>query len=1147
MNTNSLIHILILILFYVIILLRCEQDMPKKEISQTKRKLDTYGNITLYFDSQGSKFVFQVASVQFNDFNIYLKGDGNIVTLYQPDFTETEIISYKIYLENGYYYPIYVKYNSYSYQKIEIILEFKKKPTTLKGLFANSNADRITFDNLDTGDVTDMSLMFYFCSYLTSLDLSSFDTSKVQNMMFMFQFSISLKTLNITNFNTSQVTNMYGMFHHCDSLTEIDVKKFDTSKVEKTALMFSYCENLNSLDVSSFDTSNVINMYRMFSFCTNLTSLDLSNFDTSNNNDFSYMFIEDSNLKELNLISFTTNTISENSNEKYLYYVDNLEKCAYNNYNSKNIYKDCSELIGFKFCGDCIKSTETYCIKNIIVEKKGTAGTVEEITKKFFYVEGEKNLDKKDRACYWLKNKSDENYILKTSLETYFQFKCHESCETCNLDDVAICNECKKGYYILKSEKDEENKICYNNITKPKNYYLKNNSYQPCDNSCSECEEEPNLCISCADNYFSLKNESENLLKKCYKCDKDCLSCSDFSSENSQNCIECIDTSYFALNGNCVIKKYYPEIVIKKYEMLEKIDNKMINGFLENFSLNDYFNGNHITQYKLGEQSITIFNIGKNHVKISDEISSDLEISNLELGNLYSQISKTQNITIDLIFIQMDSNDNKKDVNYLIYNPKTKKYIDLSNYTNIIIEIKRHLKMNASEIKTFQDIQKNGYNILDLKNKFYNDKCVPYSTGEGTDVILRDRVDDIYNYDILQFYENCDYENFNKDGQNVACQTNVKNSSLTSITYFEIDKNEYKKNNKLNTKTNFHVYNCGNVFFSNDGFTNNIGNYLFLVCIFIIIVIILTSCKKSLDEHKDTLNGFMKENYKPEINDVNMIKSSKKLLNQQGSSSEIRLSQFTQKINKNEQIENKEKVLDANLLNDQEINDLKFEDASKVDKRTFSQNYLFIIKKSNPILFIFYQNYDSKGIKIIILIWNFCLNICINQLFFTESTIHKIYSDKTNYKFGSQLTYIVLSTIISSVIITIIKIIILTDRPINLFKQSLSSIKGKDAEYKADKLIAQIKIKYIIFCTLVVILTILFWYYVSCFCAVYKNTQIDMIKNALITFIITLIYPFLVCLIPAFIRIISLSNVAIFGPSINIGLYKTSQVITFLL
>lgn len=46
-----------------------------------------------------------------------------------------------------------------------------------------------------------------------------------------------------------------------------------------------------------------------------------------------------------------------------------------------------------------------------------------------------------------------------------------------------------------------------------------------------------------------------------------------------------------------------------------------------------------------------------------------------------------------------------------------------------------------------------------------------------------------------------------------------------------------------------------------------------------------------------------------------------------------------------------------------------------------------------------------------------------------------------------------------------------------------------------------------------------FWYFISGFCAVYKNTQLILIENTLISFLISMISPFGTNLLPGFFRI----------------------------
>ena len=168
----------------------------------------------------------------------------------------------------------------------------------------NVNLSSFVTHNLDGGG---MQRMFFNCTKLESLDLSSFDTSSITNFEKIFYHCTSLKSLNVSNFNTSNVTNFYDMFNGCSSLKELDVSGFDTSKAVIMGNMFSGCSSLESLDVSHFNTSNVKTMSDMFSSLK--CSLDLSNFDTSNVDNLSRMFMYYKN-ERLDLSSFDTSKVT---------------------------------------------------------------------------------------------------------------------------------------------------------------------------------------------------------------------------------------------------------------------------------------------------------------------------------------------------------------------------------------------------------------------------------------------------------------------------------------------------------------------------------------------------------------------------------------------------------------------------------------------------------------------------------------------------------------------------------------------------------------------------------------------------------------------------------------------------------------------
>ena len=80
----------------------------------------------------------------------------------------------------------------------------------------------------------------------------------------------------------------------------------------------------------------------------------------------------------------------------------------------------------------------------------------------------------------------------------------------------------------------------------------------------------------------------------------------------------------------------------------------------------------------------------------------------------------------------------------------------------------------------------------------------------------------------------------------------------------------------------------------------------------------------------------------------------------------------------------------------------------------------------------------------------------------------------------------------------------------------------KDLNMKYNKLVKRIKIKHISFFIISFLFLVFYWYYTTCFCGIYINTQKHLIINSIIGFVISLIYPFGLFLIPGIFRISSL-------------------------
>ena len=224
---------------------------------------------------------------------------------------------------------------------------------------------------------------------------------------------------------------------------------------------------------------------------------------------------------------------------------------------------------------------------------------------------------------------------------------------------------------------------------------------------------------------------------------------------------------------------------------------------------------------------------------------------------------------------------------------------------------------------------------------------------------------------------------------------------------------------------------------------------------------------------------------------------------------------------------------------DNELNSFSYEKALNFDKRTFIKYYLSLLKEKHLLVFSFYshdKDYNSQVIKIFLFFFFFELYMVINTLFFNDDTMHKIYIDEGSFNFIYQISQIIYSSIISGVITSFIKYIALTEKYILDIKneKNIKPLNSRIIEIKK-----VINIKYILFFSISFPLLLFFTYYISCFCGIYVNTQIHLIKDSVISFGLGLIYPFVLFLIPGIFRIYALN----YKKKNKKYLYKFSQFV----
>ena len=224
---------------------------------------------------------------------------------------------------------------------------------------------------------------------------------------------------------------------------------------------------------------------------------------------------------------------------------------------------------------------------------------------------------------------------------------------------------------------------------------------------------------------------------------------------------------------------------------------------------------------------------------------------------------------------------------------------------------------------------------------------------------------------------------------------------------------------------------------------------------------------------------------------------------------------------------------------DYEFNWLSYEDALRYDKRSSCEYYISLIKNKQLFLFTFcsFNDYNSGVIKKFMLFLSFALHYTVNALFFDDSNMHQIYEDEGKFNLGYQIPYILFSMIISNLIMRLmLHFLVLTDK--DILQVKLQPNKKAAINMKPKKLKCMKK-KFAIFFILNFILLILFWYYLTSFNGIYQNTQTYLIENTFISFGLSLIYPFIINIIPVVIRMSAIHS----SNKDQQYFYKVSQIL----
>ena len=242
-----------------------------------------------------------------------------------------------------------------------------------------------------------------------------------------------------------------------------------------------------------------------------------------------------------------------------------------------------------------------------------------------------------------------------------------------------------------------------------------------------------------------------------------------------------------------------------------------------------------------------------------------------------------------------------------------------------------------------------------------------------------------------------------------------------------------------------------------------------------------------------------------------------------GKKTKDKLKELNAEFNQNIVVNKLNTLNDYDFLDDYEINNLIFEEALKLDKRTFIQIYFCMLRKKHILISIFCNTDDNNLtiLKFSRFVFLLGTNFSMSVLFFFDESMHKIYINSQGFNFIQQIPQIVYSSLISTFIEFLISYLILSESEINQLKEK-KQIKDENYSLKVNKTIKCLKTKFIIYFIICFLLSVFYWYFVASFCAVYENTQLIFIEDSTTSFALSLIYPLFQNILFALCRIIPL-------------------------
>ena len=271
----------------------------------------------------------------------------------------------------------------------------------------------------------------------------------------------------------------------------------------------------------------------------------------------------------------------------------------------------------------------------------------------------------------------------------------------------------------------------------------------------------------------------------------------------------------------------------------------------------------------------------------------------------------------------------EKSIQYEVYLPNSNTKLDLSACKNTSINIYVPIELTEETQKLYNSMKEQGYNIFDKNNKFYHDICTPYKSVDGTDVILFDRLNDIYEKNKLECQDNC---------CNITNEERINTKEPEKITGKSVSKSFH---NVLHN-SNYKVLRCYNLVFRKVTIKENVGSILSNIYFIGYLIAFGIFCYTKASYLKNEIDKLFKEENNDKItieiykNNISIYR--KNTIKEKGNNDDDMKDIEIIKIVKNKKINNKIKEQMNNKINEEMDNENKEEINQENKEEIFDEN-----------------------------------------------------------------------------------------------------------------------------------------------------------------------------------------------------------------